>query len=146
MKKKFILSAMLVLILALGFVFVSCDDGGGGGGGGGGDTYTVYADGLTTSEWNSYVGSNIYPDEVFNQSYSTAEVNALFASFEALALVHYSGQTEAQLRTLLSSRGIVGNERNSIINKLKSQGWVCFAIQPPLASFDYADLIGIRKE
>ena len=141
MKKNFILSAMLFSILALSFVFVGCDTGGGGG-----DTYTYYADGLITSDWNLYFGSSLNPNDLIDQSYTTAEVNSFFSSLEALAFYRGYGRTEAQLRTVLTGFGIDGNDINAIINKLKQQEWVLWAKTPATESFDYADLIGIRKE
>ena len=140
--KKIALFGLLAIMLVFGFI--ACDSGSSSGGE---DKYTAYGSGLTQSEWDTYL-PGIAPSDLINQSYNASERNMFFSNLASDNNgIKLTGQTETQIRAAFTQFGITDNDFiNTVINKLKTQGWVFYAIQPAQSSTDYADVVGIRKE
>jgi hypothetical protein len=109
-----------------------------------GDTYSIHGSGLTQAEWNSNGLGAIDPSQLINQSFNDTVVAQFIAALAADDYgVHGYSQSEAQLRTSLAG---YGNDVNTIISKLKTQGWVFYATRNTVDPNEYADIIGIIKE
>ncbi|MCL2070391.1 MAG: hypothetical protein FWH19_05340 [Treponema sp.] len=76
MKKKFFLSALLLSLAVVGFVFVSCGDGAGGGSSGSGLSGSTWVDEYGDSEVRFTSGSNynvrIWGEEMARGTYSVS--------------------------------------------------------------------------
>jgi len=123
MKKIFSVSILLVCVLALGFVFVGC-------GGGGDDTYSAIGFQISPENFTSVFSLTATTD----LQYFSGDPNTLRQKMEANKSkfigtptdgkgLKYS-EIDSELQSYVSQSAITSDEKNDILGKLKSDGWV----------------------
>ena len=112
---------ILVMVLVFGLTVVGCDNDSTNGN----DTYSGGMADMTQSEFNSYASamgfSGITVDQLIDQDASSM-VNTIISQFKPDE--RFSGVTESQLRSMLSVEGVPSHLIDTVINKLKTQGYV----------------------
>jgi len=111
-----------------------------------GSGYTLRTNWLTTEEWYTHVTTPYGVSDIAAFNAKTWTLSDFNDTFPKLETEEDLSGTEAELRAAGEAHPhLTTADMDTMFNKVKSQGWVLYAVQAADDDF-YADIIGIKKD